>query len=167
MPTEVFRATDATLVLAADDSQSVEGTAAGALITQYDLSNAVGRLSHVRLAVTSDVQPFYEIGRRYPAALRPGLVAVTGSAERAHINGALLRLLLGEGASSPPATPVFAQPAFNAVATLRDVAQPDAYAKVTAFGVRFDSWSYNLGVAGDFVLESVTFQAMRLTYEEA
>jgi len=92
---------------------------------------------------------------------------VTGSAERAFFNGALVRLLLGDGAASPPGATAFVQPAFNVLATLRDAARPDAFAKVTVFGVQFDSWSYDLGVDKDFVMEAVTFRAMRLGYEEA
>jgi hypothetical protein len=166
MPTDVFRATDAQIMLATDETLE-GGTAAGALINQYDLTNAVGRLANVSICVSSDVRPFYEIGRRYPASLRPGRVAVTGSAERGLINGALLRLLLGDGAVSPPGSPSFVQPAFNLLATLRETARPDAFAKVTVFGVQFDSWSYDIGTGDDFVLEEVTFQAMRLAYEEA
>jgi hypothetical protein len=166
MPTDVFRATDATLVLATDDTQTEEGVAASSVITQYEMSNAVGWISQLNVRVNSDVQPYYELGRRYPASLRPGLVSVTGSAERAHINGALLRLLLGAGAGSPPAMPVFAQPAFNAIATLRDSARPDSATKLTVFGIRFDSWAYDVNYDRDFVLESVTFKAMRLAHEE-
>ncbi len=166
MPTDVFRASDAAIVLATDETLS-GGTAAGTIISQYELSNAVGRLTNVSVSVRSDVEPFYEIGRRYPAALRPGRVAVTGSADRALINGALLRLLLGDGTASPPSSPAFVQPAFNVLATLREAARPDAFAKLTVFGVQFDSWSYDMDVAKDFVLEAVTFQAMRLGYEEA
>jgi len=166
MPTDVFRTSDATIVLATDDTQS-GGAAAGAIISQYELSNAVGRLTNLSVSVRSAVDPFYEIGRRYPAALRPGRVAVAGSADRALINGALLRLLLGDGASSPPSGPAFVQPAFNLLATLRDVGRPDAFAKLTVFGVQFDSWTSDVAIDKDFVLESVTFQAMRLGYEEA
>lgn len=166
MPTDVLRASDAAIVLATDDTQS-GGPAAGAIISQYELSNAVGRLTNLRVSVRSAVKPFYEIGRRYPAALRPGLVTVAGSAERALINGALLRLLLGDGAGSPPSGPAFAQPMFNLLATLRDVGRPDVFAKLTVFGVQFDSWISEVSFDKDFVLESVTFQAMRLGYEES
>ena len=166
MPTDVFRATDATIVLASDDTLR-GGEPAKAVISQYELTNAIGRLTNLSISVRSAVEPFYEIGRRYPASLRPGPVSVTGSAERAFFNGALVRLLLGDGAASPPGTTAFVQPAFNVLATLRDAAHPDAFAKVTVFGVQFDSWSYDLGVDKDFVMEAVTFQAMRLGYEEA
>ena len=161
------RATDATLVLASDDTQTAEGVLAGDVITRYELSNAVGRLTGLTISITSDVQPFYEIGRRYPGQLRPGAVAISGTAERAHVNGALLRLLLGDGGGSPPPTPLFVQPAFNVIATLRDVARPDAMTQLTAFGVRFDSWTYSLGLTEDFVMESVTFKALRLAYGES
>src|SRR4051812_17207132 len=124
MPNDVFRAVDAVLVLAVDDKSTPEGAAADALVTQYGLSNAVGRLRGVTVQVTSDVRPFYEIGRRYPTHLRVGNVETTGTVDRAHINGALLRLLLGDGAKSPPASPNFVQPSFNIISTLQDSAHP-------------------------------------------
>src|ERR687898_616216 len=129
MPNDVFRAIDATLVLGVEDATLPEGTVAETLVSEYDLSNTVGRLHMVTVSVLSDVKPFYEIGRRYPTHLRPGVVQVSGRAERAHVNGALLRLLLGEGAVSPPGAANFGQPAFNVVASLQDPARPDQMAR--------------------------------------
>ncbi len=166
MPNDVFRAIDAVLVLGVDDPSSPEGAAADGLVSQYDLSNVVGRLSNVTVSVSSDLKPFYEIGRRYPTHLRPGVVRVTGTAERAHVNGALLRLLLGDGATSPPGAANFVHPAFNIVATLKDPAHPDNETRVTVFGTRFDSWTYTIP-SEDFVMEGVSFQAMRLSFEES
>lgn len=166
MPNDVFRAIDAALVLGVEDATSPEGGAADSLVSQYDLSNAVGRLRNVAIAVTSDLKPFYEIGRRYPTHLRPGVVRVSGMAERAHVNGALLRLLLGDGAVSPPASPNFVQPAFNLIARLHNPALPDQSTTVTVFGVKFDSWNYGIP-SDDFVMESVTFQALRIAFEES
>jgi hypothetical protein len=162
---DVLRAIDAVLVLGVEDTSAPEGKAADALVSQYDLSNVVGRLTDVSISITSDVRPFYEIGRRYPTHLRPGVVKVSGSAERAHINGALLRLLLGDGAVSPPSGPNFVQPSFNLISTLKDQAHPTQSTKVTVFGVRFDSWTYTIPNDA-FVMEAVTFQAMRVSYEE-
>lgn len=165
MPNDVFRANDAVLVLAVDDTNSPEGAAADALVSQYDLSNVVGRLRDVTISVATDLRSFYEIGRRYPTHLRPGTVAVSGTAARAHVNGALLRLLLGDGAVSPPAAANFVQPSFNIIATLTNPALPDQFTKVTIFGVKFESWSYHIP-SDEFVMESVAFQAMRLAFEE-
>ncbi len=166
MPNDVLRAIDAVLVLGVEDSSAPEGATADALVSQYDLSNVVGRLTNVSIKVTSDVRPFYEIGRRYPTHLRPGILSVTGSAERAHINGALIRLLLGDGAVSPPSGPSFVQPSFNLISTLKDPAHPTQSTKVTAFGVKFDSWTYSIP-SDTFVMEGITFQAMRLSFEES
>jgi hypothetical protein len=166
MPNDVLRAIDATLVLGVEDSRTPEGEAANNLVSEYDLSNIVGRLTNVSVRVVSDVRPFYELGRRYPTHLRPGRVEVTGSAERAHINGAMLRLLLGDGAVSPPSSPAFVQPSFNLVSTVADPARPDQFTKITAFGVKFDSWTYTIP-SDEFIMEAVTFHAMRISYEEA
>jgi hypothetical protein len=102
----VFRGSDADLVLAVDDSSTVEGGLADALITEYELSTVVGRLQNVQVSVLNDVKPYHEIGKRFATELRPGNINIQGSAERAHINGALLRLLLGDGAISPAPTGV-------------------------------------------------------------
>ncbi len=165
MPNDVFRASDAVLVLAVDDKSTPEGAAADALVTQYGFANSVGRLKGVSVAVSSDVQPFYELGRRYPTHLRGGNVRTTGSIARAHINGALLRLLLGDGATSPPASSNFVQPSFNIIATLQDSAHPDQNAKVIVFGVKFSSWSTSIPL-DNFVMEQVNFEALRVAYEE-
>ena len=167
MPNDVFRAIDAVLVLGVDDTSSPEGAAADELVSQYDLSNAVGRLHEVTIAVGTDLRPFYEIGRRYPTHLRPGIVRVSGSARRAHVNGALLRLLLGGGAVSPPSEANFVQPSFNIIATLRDPARPDGQTRVIVFGAKFDSWVYTIPISEDFVMERVSFQALRVSFEES
>lgn len=165
MPNDIFRATDAVLVLGVDDAKSPEGAAADGFISQYGLSNAVGRLRNVTFTVTTDLKPFYEIGQRYPTHLRPGIVTVAGTAERGHVNGALLRLLLGDGAVSPPSAPNFVQPSFNIISTLKDPAHPDSSTKVIIFGAKFSSWTYSIP-AEDFVMEAVSFQAMRVAFEE-
>lgn len=167
MPNDVFRAVDAVLVLGVDDTSSPEGAAADEMVSQYDLSNAVGRLHDVTIAVSTDLRAFYEIGRRYPTHLRPGVVRVSGSAQRAHVNGALLRLLLGGGSASPPTEANFVQPSFNIVATLRDPARPDSMTRVIIFGAKFETWSYNIPISEDFVMERVSFQALRLSFEES
>ena len=98
----VFRGSDATLVLAVEDSESQEGQLADGLISQYDLSSVVARLQQVQVKVENDVYPYHEIGQRFASELRPGNINISGTARRAHINGAMIRLLLGDGAASPP-----------------------------------------------------------------
>ena len=162
--TNVFRGSDATLVLAVDDKESAEGSLADGLIGEYDLASVVGRLQQVRVQVNNDVRPYHELGQRFASELRPGNIEVTGFAERAHMNGALLRLLLGEGATSPPPT-VLAQPTFNMVISLANPAQPGTVSKVVLFGVKFDTWSFRLP-EDDFVMEAVSFRALRISSEE-
>ena len=163
--TNVFRGSDATLVLAVDDKSTVEGKLADGLISEYEFSNIVGRLQNVQVSVQNEVKPYHEIGKRFATELRPGNINVSGFAERAHINGALLRLLLGDGAkSSPPAEPI-AQPTFNIVIALKNPALPNNSSKLVLFGVKFENWSFRLP-EDDFVMEGVTFRALRIGSEE-
>ena len=166
MPNDVFRAVDAVLVLGVDDNSSPAGAAADSLISQYDLSNNVGRLTNVTITVAVDLEPFYEIGRRYPTHLQPGAIQVSGTAARAHVNGALLKLMLGDGSVSPPSAANFVQPSFNIIATLADPSRPGQQTRITVFSARFSSWQYTIP-AEHFVMESVTFQALRVAFEES
>jgi hypothetical protein len=162
----VFRGSDATLVLAVDDKSTVEGKLADSLISEYELSNVVGRLQNVQVNVQNELKPYHEIGKRFPSELRPGNINILGLAERAHINGALIRLLLGDGSqNSPPAEPI-AQPTFNIVINLKNPAQPGNSSKLVLFGVKFESWNFSLP-EDDFVIESVSFRALRISSEEA
>jgi hypothetical protein len=166
MPNDVFRAVDATLVMGVDDTGSPEGALADALISEYDLSSVVGRLRDLTVTVETDLRPFYEIGRRHATHLRPGVIRITGTAARAHVNGALLRLLLGDGATTPPPGPNFAQPGFNIISSVTSSARPGELTKVTIFGVKLENWVYHIP-ADDFVMESVRFHALRIGFEEA
>ena len=158
----VFRGSDASLVLAVDDSSTAEGGLADALIGEYALSSVVGRLQNVQIVVQNDIRPYHEIGRRFATELRPGNINISGTAERAHINGALIRLLLGDGSKSPPPTGAIAQPSFNIVINLVNPASPDNSSTLTIFGVKFDTWSFRLP-EDDFVMETVTFKALRMS----
>ncbi len=161
----VFRGSDATLVLAVDDSSTVEGSLADGLINEYELSNVVGRLQNVEVEVRNELRPYHEIGKRFATELRPGNVDVFGTAERAHVNGALIRLLLGKGATSPPPAGAMPQPSFNVVINMKNPALPDNSSTITVFGVKFENWTFKLP-EDDFVMESVSFRALRVSSEE-
>jgi hypothetical protein len=163
---DVFTGADATLVLAVDDKSVEEGKLADGLLTEYELSSIVGELTDVRIQVDTDVRPYHAIGQRHASQLRTGNINVSGSAERAHINGALVKLLLGDGAKSPPPAGSIVQPTFNMVLNLKNPAQPDNSSKIVLFGVKFDSWNFTLP-EDDFVMEKVSFKALRITQEDA
>ena len=160
--TNVFRGSDGSLVLAVDTG--VEGDTAQAVIEEYSLT-PVGRVTNVEVRVNSDLKPFHELGQRYPTELRPGNVNVTGTIERAAINGALLRLLLGDAAKARPAG-TFVNPSFNLSLLLENPARPGVSSAVTIHGVKIENWSYQI-LEDDFVMERVDFKALWLSVEDA
>lgn len=164
--TNVFRGSDASLVLAVDDNSTIEGGLADALINEYEFSNIVGRLRNVSIRIDNELKPFHEVGKRFATELRPGNINIYGTAERAHVNGALIRLLLGDGAQSPPPQGVIAQPSFNMVLNLKNPAVPENGSTLTLFGVKFEQWNFTLP-EDDFVLEGITFRAIRIGTNES
>ena len=125
---------------------------------------AVGRVQDVRVEVHSDVKPFHEIGQRYATELRPGNVSISGTIGRAYINGAMLKLLMGDAATQRPASS-WAQPAFNISLMVENPALPDVRNTLTLHDVKIENWVYNMP-EDDFLLESVDFQALYLSVQE-
>lgn len=156
--TNVYTGADGSISLSSPEG--LEGEQAQAVIDANDLVS-VGRVQGVSVEVTSDLKPFHEIGSRYATEMRPGNVSVTGTIGRAYVNGALLKLLLGEAAETRPSSN-WNQPAFNMSLLLENVARPGVRNSVTLHGVKINNWNYDIP-EDDFVMESVNFQALSIT----
>jgi hypothetical protein len=159
--TNVFTGADGSITLSVPPG--TEGEKAQAVLDAYQLVS-VGRVQNVRVEVRSEVRPFHEIGQRYATELRPGNVEVLGSIGRAMINGAMLKILLGEAADSRPAGS-WAQPAINITLLVENPARPGARNTLTLHDVKLDSWVYAMP-EDDFVLESVGFRALYITVQD-
>ena len=155
--THVFTGMDGAISVAVETGP--EGDAAQAVADPYGLT-PIGRAQGVTVSVTSEMRPFHEMGQRYATELRPGNVNVAGSIGRAHVNGALLKLMLGEagGGGSRPAG-AFVSPTFNLSLRMENAGFPGNTSTVTVHGVKLDGWSFAMP-EDDFVLESVTFKAL-------
>jgi len=162
MASNVYRGSDGTISVAVE--QGAEGDAAGAVTEEFSLT-PIGRVTGVTIQVTNEVEPFHELGQRFATELRPGNINVTGTIERAYINGALLKLMLGDAANSRPAG-TFTSPAFNLNMRLENPSLSGNSATVTAMGVKLNEWNYDLP-EDDFVMESVSFKALWIKVEDA
>ncbi len=160
--TSVFTGADGSISLSSPEG--LEGAGAQAVLDAYELIT-VGRVRDVRVELETDVKAFHEIGQRYATELRPGNVHVRGTIGRAYINGALLKLMLGEAAGGRPAAS-WVQPAFNITVLLDNPANEGQSNNLTIHGAKIDSWVYGVP-EDDFVLESVGFQALFVTVEDA
>jgi hypothetical protein len=156
--TSIYTGSDGSLTLSVP--QGKEGDTAQALVIgPYDLIN-VGRVENVHIEVSSDIHSFNELGSRYATQLRAGNVTIKGTIGRAYINGALLKLLLGEAAQSRPAGG-FLQPSFNMTLLLENAAAPGVRSAATLHDVKIENWTYDLP-QDDVVRESIDFQALFL-----
>lgn len=156
---------DGSITIAVDDAASPEGQIAQAVNDAFGLA-PIGRATDVTVTVSSVMRPFHEIGQRYATELRPGNVEVSGAMGRAHINGGLLKLMLGDGAGGSRPAGAFVSPTFNLSLLLENPAKPGQRSTLTVHGVKIDGWTYAMP-EDDFVLESVTFKAMWIAVEDA
>lgn len=162
MATNVYRGSDGTISVAVE--AGAEGDLAGEVEQAYGLA-PVGRVTGVTVRVTNDVQPFHELGQRFATELRPGNINVFGTIARAHVNGALLKLMLGARAAQSRPQGSFANPAFNLNIRLENPAVPGTTSTVTVMGVKLSEWNLALP-EDDFVLENVQFRALWVKVED-
>lgn len=161
MATTVYRGSDGTISLAVEAGP--EGDKAKTVSEAYSLT-PIGRVTGVTVRVTNDVEPFHELGQRFATELRPGNINVYGTIERAYINGALLKLMLGDAADSRPAG-TFVSPSFNLNVRLENPSLPGVTSSVTVMGVKLEEWVYNLP-EDDFAMEKVSFRALWVKVED-
>jgi len=161
MATTVYHGADGTLSVAVE--AGLAGDAAKRVAETFALT-PVGRCTGVTIRVTNDVKAFHELGQRFATDIRPGNLNVYGTIERAYVNGALLRLMLGDAADARPAAS-FVGPQFNLSILLTNAADPDNPATVTVMGVQLNEWNYSLP-EDDFVMESVSFRALWIKAED-
>jgi hypothetical protein len=162
MANTVYRGSDGTISLAVEPG--LEGDKAAAVNETFSLT-PIGRVTGVTIRMTNDVQPFHELGQRFATELRPGNVNVYGSIDRAYINGALLRLMLGDAADNRPAG-TFISPSFNLSVRLENPSIAGTSATVSVMGVKLEEWSYSLP-EDDFAMEKINFRALWLKVEDA
>jgi hypothetical protein len=159
--TSVYTGSDGSITLSVPSG--VEGDAAQSVIAAYD-TVTVGRVENVIVEVVSEVLAYNEIGQRYATQLRPGNVAVRGTIGRAFINGAMLKLCLGEAAESRPAGS-WSQPAFNVTLQVSNSAVPDVRSILTLHDVKIENWTLALPEQA-FVMESARFQALFVSVQD-
>jgi hypothetical protein len=156
--TEVYTGAYGTLGIAAVDTP--EGADAKAVLDGYAIQT-VGRLTDVQVSVTTALKEFYEVGRRHPVSLSPGDIAIHGSIGRAYINGALLFLLLGRGASATAVAEPYVQPTFALSLAFTDPARPDEALTLEIGGVKFENWKFVLP-EDEFVMENLCFRGLTI-----
>src|SRR5207248_1480452 len=89
--THTFFGTDGSLIVS--DPQNLDPAA---FTSYFGENGVVGRVTGVSVSVSTEVKAHYEIGSRAPKELRTGNIAISGAVDRAYVNGAMLKLMLGQ-----------------------------------------------------------------------
>lgn len=161
----VFRGSDGVIEFAT--GEDIPETKKAKEISEAYALSPVGRATNVEVKVESELKAFHELGERYPTDLRPGNVNISGTIERAYINGALLKLFLGDAATTRPKG-TFLSPTFDIVLKLENPgvsSESSVQSIVTVHGVKFENWSYKIP-EDDFVMESVSFKGLWISVED-
>lgn len=158
--TSTFYGTDGSLALS--DVDGFEG-----FNSYFGEDGLVGRVTGISIRASTEVKPFHELGSRSAKELRAGNISISGTVERAYINGALLKLMLGLYAENEE-VPGYKIPTFN-LKIILDNLKPEGDAGnsiLTVYGLIFDTWRFNLP-EDDFVLEKLSFKAKRIAIQDS
>jgi len=155
--TSVFTGSHGTLGIAVEGTPTQQADF-NAISDAYGTA-LIGRVTDVEVCVHTELFEFFELGFRDVITISPGNVHITGTIGRAYVNGGLVFLLLGRGATENAATTI--QPRFVLNLALKNPHIPDNALKVNVFGVKFETWGIHIPQE-DFVMEQVRFKATRL-----
>ncbi len=162
--TDVYTGANGALLFLGPDSP--EGADATAILDLEAFSlTEVGRVTGVEVFVDTDLEEFHEIGQRHATSLHPGNIHIRGKVDRAYLNGALLYLLLGRGASPNSVAEPYVQPALSMNVVVDDPAVPNHRSVLDLFGVHFENWAFAMP-EDDFVMENVSFRALRINVRD-
>lgn len=163
--TDVYTGANGSLTLVGTDS-TPEKAAASQIIGHDPFSlSEVGRVTGVEIHVETDLEEFHEIGKRHATSLHPGNIHIWGTVDRAFVNGALLYLLLGQGAVPAKAPEPYVQPALDMRVVLDDPVNPTHRSVIELTGVKFENWAFSLP-EDDFVLENARFKALGINTQD-
>src|SRR6185436_10721103 len=115
----------------------------------------------VELHVDTDLREFHEIGLRHASSLHPGNIHIWGTIDRAYVNGALLYLLLGRGASPNNIAEPYPQPALAMNLVFQNPAVPGHRSVIDVLNIKFENWGLRMP-EDEFVMEKVRFRALRV-----
>jgi len=162
--THVYSGAHGTISLAVEGGPVQQGDF-NAITTAYGetVFNPVGRVVDVELCVQSELQEFFQIGVRDVLVLMPGNLHYSGKIGRAYINGSLLFLLLGRGATDGGLALI--QPRFTLNLELNNPHVPDDQLKLEVSGVKFENWALRVPQE-TFVMENLTFKAMQIRIKD-
>lgn len=161
--TNTYHGADGALVFIQGDGPEGNDAQAVLALEAFGLGGGltIGRVTGVEVHVDTDLEEFHEIGRRHPSSLHEGNIHIRGKIDRAYINGALLYMLLGRGASPNNVEEPYVQPSLAMNIVLDDANVPADRSVLDIYGVKFENWGFSLP-EDDVVMENVTFKALRI-----
>jgi hypothetical protein len=163
--TNVFTGSNGALMIMKDGTDA-EQIDADSILGQkaYDMAE-IGRVTDIEVHVQTNLEEFHEIGQRHARSLHPGNIHISGRIGRAYVNGALLYLLLGRGASPNKKNEPYVQPTLAMNVILQDAALSKNRAILNVYGMKFQDWSQAMP-EDDFVMENVTFKALSINVQD-
>jgi len=158
MATEIYKGWEGKIYLGETTTTDVTGIPAdsGISLTSPSADNLVGRVEGCTVRIENGLEAYYGTGDRDPTDIKEGLRKITGTLNRAIINGTLFTAAFGQDdGSSPYAITSKSTDVLSKFKLELKLGQPTNYFALILDNVKFDTWEINPANTGDTVMENL------------
>lgn len=163
MATKIYKGTEGKIYIGETTTTDVTGIPAdsGISLTSPNASNLIGRLESYTLRLENNVEAYYGTGSRDPTDIKEGLRMVSGTLNRAVINGVLLAAIIGkDDGSTPFAITAKSDGTLSEFKLEMKLGQTTNYVAFIAKNVKFDTWEVTVNNTGDTVIQNMDWKGI-------
>ena len=133
----------------------------GLSLTAPAAANQVGRVESFTVRIANNVEEYFGTGDRDATDIKEGNRSISGTLNRAMINGMLYALALGDASNASPA--VITSQTNDILVPLElelKITQPTNYFSVWLQKVKFDNHEFTVNNAGDTIIENMDWKGV-------
>jgi len=163
MATELYKGTEGKIYVGETTTTDITGIPAdsGISLTSPNANNLVGHVESFTLRLENSLEEYYGTGSRDPVDIKEGLRHVSGTLNRAVLNGVLLAAVIGQDDGSTPfAITVKSDGTLSKFKLELKLAQSTNYVAFIANSVKFDTWEVTVNNAGDTVIQNMDWKGI-------
>lgn len=163
MATEIYKGTEGKIYIGETTTTDIANipSDAGISLTSPSADNLIGRIESYTLRLENSVEEYYGTGSRDPTDIKEGLRRVSGTLNRAVINGVLLSLAVGQDDGATPFVITAKSDGSLSKCKLEmKLAQSTNYVAFIANTVKFDNWETTINNAGDTVIQNIDWKGI-------
>lgn len=163
MATEIYKGTEGKIYIGETTTTDVTKIPvdSGISLTSPSADNLIGRVESFTVRLENNVEEYFGTGSRDATDIKEGLRRISGTLNRAVINGTLLTAVIGkDDGSSPFAITAKSDGTLSKFKLELKLAQSTNYVALIANNVKFDTWEVTVNNSGDTIIQNMDWKGI-------